>query len=134
VVSFTLLPLCPRRNSPFTHWIGGWVSPRTDLDNMEKRKISHLPVHELRPVGRPARSQSLHRLRYYIKQKRKATWNLFHMIDSSCSQCIQNKINLYCSTNVTNSPSSVQCILVKLAVCTRNTTGRATQYHECTSA
>jgi hypothetical protein len=54
VVSFTLRPLYPR--------IGGWVGPRTGLDDVEKRKISPLP--ELRPRGRPAGSQSLYRLSY----------------------------------------------------------------------
>jgi hypothetical protein len=26
----------PRERAPGTHWIGGWVSPRGGLDNMEK--------------------------------------------------------------------------------------------------
>jgi hypothetical protein len=45
-----------------THWIGGWAGHRADLDNMEKRKFLTLPVLELRPLRRPARSQSLCRL------------------------------------------------------------------------
>jgi hypothetical protein len=32
VVSFTLLLLYSRRKAPGTHWIGGWVGPRTGLD------------------------------------------------------------------------------------------------------
>jgi hypothetical protein len=47
-----------------THWIGGWVDPRAGLDDMEKRKFLTLPGLELRPIGRPARSQSLYQLRY----------------------------------------------------------------------
>jgi hypothetical protein len=44
--------------------IGGWVGPRTGLDDMEKRKFLTLTVLELRSLGRPARSQSLYRLHY----------------------------------------------------------------------
>jgi hypothetical protein len=43
---------------PSTHWIGGWVGPIAGLDDMEKRKFLTLPGLELRPLGRPARSQS----------------------------------------------------------------------------
>jgi hypothetical protein len=49
--------------APGTHWIGGWVDPRVGLDDVEKRKFFTLPGLELRPVSRPARSQSLYRLR-----------------------------------------------------------------------
>jgi hypothetical protein len=45
-----------------THWIGGWVDPRADLDDVEKRKFLILPGLELRPLGRPVHSQSLYRL------------------------------------------------------------------------
>jgi hypothetical protein len=54
----------PGEIAPGTRWIGGWVGPRTGLDDVEERKILPLPELELRPLGRPARSQSLHRLRY----------------------------------------------------------------------
>jgi hypothetical protein len=64
VVSFTPRPLCPRGNTSCIYWIGGWVGPRPGLDDMVKRKILTLPVLELRPVGHPAPSQSLYRLRY----------------------------------------------------------------------
>jgi hypothetical protein len=40
------------------------VDPRAGLDDVEKRKFLILPGLELRPLGCPARSQSLHRLRY----------------------------------------------------------------------
>jgi hypothetical protein len=40
------------------------VDPRVSLDDMEERKFLTLPGLELRPLGRPARSQSLYRLRY----------------------------------------------------------------------
>jgi hypothetical protein len=47
-----------------THWLEGWVSPRVGLDDVEKRKLLPLLGLELRPLHRPARSQSLYRLRY----------------------------------------------------------------------
>jgi hypothetical protein len=40
------------------------VGPRAGLDHVERRKILPLPGLELRPLGRPAGSQSLYRLRY----------------------------------------------------------------------
>jgi hypothetical protein len=54
----------PGERAPGTHWIGGWVDPRADLDDVEKRKFLVLPGLELQPLGRSARSQSLYRLRY----------------------------------------------------------------------
>jgi hypothetical protein len=45
-----------------THWIGGWVDPRTGLDNVEKRKFLTVPGLQLRPLCRPAYNQSLSRL------------------------------------------------------------------------
>jgi hypothetical protein len=54
----------PRERAPGTHWIGGWVCPRASLANVEKRKFFTLPGLELRPLGCPARRQSLYRLRY----------------------------------------------------------------------
>jgi hypothetical protein len=49
----------PGERTPGAHFIGGWVGPRTGLDDVERRKILSLPGLELR-----ARSQSLDRLRY----------------------------------------------------------------------
>jgi hypothetical protein len=40
------------------------VDPRTGLDDVEKRKFLTLPALELQPLCRPARRQSLYRLRY----------------------------------------------------------------------
>jgi hypothetical protein len=39
------------------------VDPRAGLDDVEKRKFLILPELELRPLGRPARGQSLYQLR-----------------------------------------------------------------------
>jgi hypothetical protein len=47
-----------------THCVGGWVGPRARMDGVENRKFLTLPGLELRQLGRPARSQSLYRLRY----------------------------------------------------------------------
>jgi hypothetical protein len=54
----------PRKRTPGTYCRGGWVEPRTRLDDVEKRKFVTLPELELRLLGRPAHSQSLYRLRY----------------------------------------------------------------------
>jgi hypothetical protein len=54
----------PRKRAPGNHWLGGWMGPRTDLGCMEKRNFLTVPGLELRILGLPARSQSLHRLRY----------------------------------------------------------------------
>jgi hypothetical protein len=64
MVSFTARSLYPRERAPRTYWIGGWVDPRASLDDVEKRKFLTLPGLELRHLDRPARSQSLSRLRY----------------------------------------------------------------------
>jgi hypothetical protein len=54
----------PKSRASGTHWIGGWVDPRAGVDDLEKRKFWTLQGLELRPLGRPARSQSLYRLSY----------------------------------------------------------------------
>jgi hypothetical protein len=46
------------------HWIEGWVDYRVGLDDVEKRKFLILQGLELRPLGRPASSQSLYRIHY----------------------------------------------------------------------
>jgi hypothetical protein len=35
--------LPPEKEPPGTHWIGGWVGPRTGLDFVEKRNVLPLP-------------------------------------------------------------------------------------------
>jgi hypothetical protein len=56
--------LPPGERARGIHWIGGWVDPRAGLDDAENRKFFTLPGLELPTLGRPARSQSLYRLRY----------------------------------------------------------------------
>jgi hypothetical protein len=76
VVSFTALPLYPGGKETSTHWIGGWVGPRAGLDDVKKKKFLTLPGLELRPLDRPARSQSLYRLRYLDSLT--CLWKLWH--------------------------------------------------------
>jgi hypothetical protein len=52
----------PGETAPLNHWIGGLVGPRTGLDDTEKWQFLTLPALELRPLGRPDRSQWLHQL------------------------------------------------------------------------
>jgi hypothetical protein len=54
----------PAERDYYTHWIGGWVGPRAGLEDVEGREISPLPGIKLRPLSRPAFSQSLYRLTY----------------------------------------------------------------------
>jgi hypothetical protein len=54
----------PRERTSITRWRGGQVGPTASLDDVEKRKFLTLQGLELRPLGRPARSQSLYRPRY----------------------------------------------------------------------
>jgi hypothetical protein len=53
--------LPPAKETPGTHWIGGWVGPRTVLDTVVKRKIPS-------PVGNrtlESRSSNPYRLSYH---------------------------------------------------------------------
>jgi hypothetical protein len=52
--------LPPGERAPGAHWTGGGLDSRAGLDDVEKRKFLILPGLELRPLGRPARSQSLY--------------------------------------------------------------------------
>jgi hypothetical protein len=51
----------PYEKAPVTHWIRGLVGPR---NGMEKKLLTILGL-ELRSLGRPARNQSIHPLRYH---------------------------------------------------------------------
>jgi hypothetical protein len=54
----------PVERAPGTHWLGGCMGPRAGLDNVKKRKFLTLLKLEMRPLGRPARNQSLYQLSY----------------------------------------------------------------------
>jgi hypothetical protein len=58
--SFTSRP----QRAPGTNLIRGWVGPKTGLEDVEIRKILPQPGLELGSFGRPARSQSVQRLRH----------------------------------------------------------------------
>jgi hypothetical protein len=64
VVSFILRPLYPQEWAHSSLWIRGWVGPRANPDEMEKRKLFTLQVLELRTLSRPTRSRSQYRLIY----------------------------------------------------------------------
>jgi hypothetical protein len=49
---FTPRPLYPGERNPGTHWIGSWVGPSADLDDVEKRKLFTLPGLEFRSLYR----------------------------------------------------------------------------------
>jgi hypothetical protein len=68
----------PGERAPGTHWIEGWVGPKAGLDEVEKRKFLTLPGLELRPLDRPARSQSLYRLRYPRSNINNNTWMTYY--------------------------------------------------------
>jgi hypothetical protein len=50
----------PGERAPGIYWIGGWMDPRIGLDDVEEGKLLILSGLELRPVGCPARNQSLY--------------------------------------------------------------------------
>jgi hypothetical protein len=90
----------PTRLIPGNHWIGGWVDPRARLDDVEKRKFLTLPGLELRALGRPARCQSLYRLRYpgsiiiivsgmWLRVRIRLTNKLFH--SHRCTRYVGSK-------------------------------------------
>jgi hypothetical protein len=71
----------PGESATGTHWIGGWVGRRAGMD-VEKRTFLTLPGHELRPLARPTRSQSLYRIRYPGSLE---NWSVHKFIDASPS-------------------------------------------------
>jgi hypothetical protein len=86
VVSFTPRLFTPGERAPGTHWIGDWVDPRAGLDDVEKRKFLILPGLELRPLGRPVRSQSLYRLRYPGSYLYQSTIHILSLEESTKSR------------------------------------------------
>jgi hypothetical protein len=65
VVSFTPRPLYPRRKSPRHPLDRRFGGPQSRSGRLGKWKCLTLPGLELRTLCRPARSQSLYRLRYH---------------------------------------------------------------------
>jgi hypothetical protein len=56
------------------------VGPRASLYDVEKRKFLTLPRLELRPLGRPARNQSLYRLSYPGSKNRNISWTKVNIL------------------------------------------------------
>jgi hypothetical protein len=59
------------------------VGPRGGLDDLGRRKFLPLPGLKLRPLGRPARSQSLCRLRYRGRKRKSAIWKFAYYVWST---------------------------------------------------
>jgi hypothetical protein len=74
----TVLP--PGERVSGNQWIAGVVGPRTGLDDMENWRYFSLSGLELRLLGRPVGSQSLHRLRYRGSHSALNSWFLAHTI------------------------------------------------------
>ena len=72
VVNATPRLLYPRERSG-THCEGGWVGPRAGLDGCGKSRPTGI-----RSPDRPARSQSLYRLRYPGPKSLPLTFNILH--------------------------------------------------------
>jgi hypothetical protein len=85
--SYTIFSLLVELHVPAAHgslWIGGWVGSRTGLDHVERRQILPLSGLELRPLGRPARSQSLSDCAIPITHKHTQA----HMYNFMTADCI----------------------------------------------
>jgi hypothetical protein len=80
MVTFTPCRFTPGEKNPGTRWLGGWVEPRTGLDDREKSIFLTLPDLELRALGRSAHSESSYRLSYlgtFMKNGRSSfCWNV----------------------------------------------------------
>jgi hypothetical protein len=68
------------------------VGPRSDLDDVEKREFLTQRGLELRPLGRPAGSQSLYRLSYPVARLIGWRWELHGdesrgLIDDALLEC-----------------------------------------------
>jgi hypothetical protein len=49
--------LTPRERATGTHWIGGWVEPRTGMDDVEKRNLATTGTRILTPAFKPVASR-----------------------------------------------------------------------------
>jgi hypothetical protein len=58
------------------------VDPRAGVDDVKKRKFLILPGLELRPLGRPAHTHSLYRLRY------PGFRDILHMLEKSIADLV----------------------------------------------
>jgi hypothetical protein len=88
VASFTRRPFYPGEEAHGKYWIG-WLSPKTGLDDVERREIWPLSGLELRSFGRPARSLSLYRLHYPgSSMEQYEVWISFEKISRNFTQTL----------------------------------------------
>jgi hypothetical protein len=105
----------PGQRAPGTHWVGIWVGPRAVLGDVEERKFLTLLGVELRPVGRPARSQSLYRLRYpgskiiivfIVNLRYSYMYNL--LFSPLCKNCVSRDSSKAIGYHLNNNDSSLK--------------------------
>jgi hypothetical protein len=72
----------PSKKPLSVHSLGDWLGPRIGLGDVGKRKFLNVAELELRPLGRPARTQSLYRLRY--PGSNFITKNQYYILDCVC--------------------------------------------------
>jgi hypothetical protein len=76
VVSFTPRPFYTLRKNPGTHWMGGWVSPRTGLGDVERIKSypyrdSNSDPSTVQPVASPSTYCAIPTPLFVIRTKQK---------------------------------------------------------------
>jgi hypothetical protein len=84
----------PGERAPGTHWKGGWLSPKTGLEDVEKRKVLTLLGLKLRSPCRAACSQLLYRLRYPGSSHHTST--LVNLIPHSLHSCFVYPFSFSC--------------------------------------
>jgi hypothetical protein len=89
--------LYPGERGPGTHFIGGWVGPRADMDAETRRKM--LCLCRRSNPGRPACTQTL----YWLSYPAYAFWKYVNIVDNATSYCSKTSFIL---SFLTSSPVS----------------------------
>jgi hypothetical protein len=99
---------------PGTQWIEGRMAPGGDIDYLEERKLT-LPRLELRPLSRPARSQSLYWLRY-------SSSSILCIRDTYSVRIGRRRFNdvLHVEINVEKNQMRMSAIVILLPTCVRH--------------
>jgi hypothetical protein len=80
--------------APDTHWIGGWVSPRTGPNDMQKRKFLPLPGFELwLPVVQPIPSLYTDSVGWLIFVEQLLGWKLTEVLQKTCTNATLSTTN-----------------------------------------
>jgi hypothetical protein len=98
----------PGERDPGTHWIGGWISPRAEVDAVKERKSLASVGIRLQFLGYPAHSLVTELFCLYIRRtllKRK----LFHV--SNIHQKRKRPNFFLIIHNIVNADSFILCIL-----------------------